>query len=544
MLVLIALLVGLPVLGMGQLLMDRAQRDARETELARATAGASSGAATVGDRLATLVDQTESISASITIRQLVVERDAPGLEQWLADLRPLYAGDVRQLFILLPAGEFLASAPSQRGLSGTSFSHVDYFVGGTNPWRPFVSQVYRTTFDNQPPAATIAVPILSAHGDPLGLLCAAIDLTRAQAWLGPLTALFDDVYVVDQSGRLIFGVNGSDTTPLRDLSADPNVAAAVARSDVNTESEDLFAGARRFVASAHVPGIDWTVLVGQSPVRGAGRMSALSDGLLVMRLSLVGLLLGAGVLLSRTTLRQQRLALANLERLNESKSDFVAVVSHELRTPLTGIQGFSEMIRDEELTPAEIKDFANDINTEARRLTRMITAMLDLDRMESGKMVQHRELIDLGSVIAEAVDRQRTNAPQHQFAIAFDLTPSEVWADRDQITQVVTNLLSNAVKYAPEGGAITVGVVRLGDAAHCWVRDEGMGIPERSLEDVFERYSRVETTKTRTIQGTGLGLPIVREICQAHGGRVWVESLPGKGSTFHFTLPLDARRGS
>jgi two-component system sensor histidine kinase VicK len=97
------------------------------------------------------------------------------------------------------------------------------------------------------------------------------------------------------------------------------------------------------------------------------------------------------------------------------------------------------------------------------------------------------------------------------------------------------------VKYSPDGGTITVGTERLDDAAHCWVRDQGMGIPPESIETVFERYSRLETTKTRSIQGTGLGLPIVREICQAHGGRAWADSTQGSGSTFHVTLPFDPR---
>jgi signal transduction histidine kinase len=270
-------------------------------------------------------------------------------------------------------------------------------------------------------------------------------------------------------------------------------------------------------------------------------LSVLLDGLLALRLALLGLLLGGGVLLSRTTLRQQRIALADLRKLNKSKSDFVSVVSHEFRTPLTGIQGFSEMIRDEDLSTEDVKDFANDINKDAHRLSRMITELLDLDRMESGRMSQNRERVDLSALATEAVAHARPNASRHTFAMELDPALPEIWADRDRITQVLTNLISNAVKYSPDGGTITVGTERLDDAAHCWVRDQGMGIPPESIETVFERYSRLETTKTRSIQGTGLGLPIVREICQAHGGRAWADSTQGSGSTFHVTLPFDPR---
>ena len=541
MLTLIALLVGVPMMVIGQVLADRAQADSRETELVRVSAGASAGATTVSEQIATLISRTQSISASVTIRALVRQRDGPALEDWLADLVPLYAGDVQRLFILDPAGLFIASAPTQRGLSGSDFSAADYYVGATDPWRPFVSRVYRTTFENQPAAITIAVPVVDAHGNPLGLLCAAIDLTRAQKWLEPLTVLYDDVYVIDQQGLLVFGVNGVDATPLRDLTADPNVRDARAGLAVRTGADDLFTGARRFVAAAPVAGVGWSVLVGESPASSTERLSHALDGLLALRLALLLLLLGGGVLLSRTTLRQQEIALSDLRKLNKSKSDFVSVVSHEFRTPLTGIQGFSEMIRDEELTMAEAKDFANDINKDAHRLSRMITELLDLDRMESGRMTQNRERVDLGALATEAVEHQRRTASRHRFAMELDPSLHEIWADRDRITQVLTNLISNAVKYSPSGGTITVGTSMLDDAAHCWVRDEGMGIPAESLEEVFERYSRVETTKTRSIQGTGLGLPIVREICQMHGGRAWAESTLTKGSTFHITLPFDQR---
>jgi signal transduction histidine kinase len=542
MLVLIALLVGVPMLIIGQGLADAAQRGSRETELVRVDAGAGAGATTVAGRLQGLIYQSQSIATSVAFRELLQERDGPAMEDRLGQLLPRYGGEVQRLFILSPKGTFIAGSPPQRNLDGADFSQADFFVGASDPWRPFVSAAYRTTFDFEPTAATLAVLVVDGRGAPLGVLCAALDLSRAQTWLEPISGLFDDVYVVDRQGRLVFGANGRrSAAPLRDLNADPNVTSARAGLDVRTESNDLFAGEPRFVGSAPVVGAGWTVFVGTSPVESTQRLSVLLDGLLALRLVLLFLLLGGGVLLSRTTLRQQKIALADLRKLNKSKSDFVSVVSHEFRTPLTGIQGFSEMIRDEDLSTDEVKDFANDINKDAHRLSRMITELLDLDRMESGRMTQNRERVDLGALVTEAVQHARPTASRHAFVLELDPALPEIWADRDRITQVLTNLISNAVKYSPDGGTIRVGTARLDDAAHCWVRDEGMGIPPESIETVFERYSRLDTTKTRTIQGTGLGLPIVREICQAHGGRAWAESTQGSGSTFHVTLPFDAR---
>ncbi len=237
---------------------------------------------------------------------------------------------------------------------------------------------------------------------------------------------------------------------------------------------------------------------------------------------------------------QQRRAVEQLERLNSAKSDFVSIVSHEFRTPLTGIQGFSELIRDEDLTPAEMKEYAADINNDAQRLNRMITEMLDLDRMESGRMTLSRERTDVNAIVSEAADRLGVNSPRHPVHLNLDPELPLVDLDKDKITQVVLNLLSNAVKYSPGGGKITITTRVEGDFVHVFVRDSGLGIPAESLEKVFERYSRLESGATRYIQGTGLGLPIARQIIELHGGHAWVESTVGEGSVFQFTLPLVA----
>jgi signal transduction histidine kinase len=237
---------------------------------------------------------------------------------------------------------------------------------------------------------------------------------------------------------------------------------------------------------------------------------------------------------------RQKAAVAELERLNRAKSDFISIVSHEFRTPLTGIQGFSEMMQGEELTLEEMREYSGDINKDAHRLNRMITEMLDLDKMESGRMQLHREPVDLNAIITESVDGLRPNAPRHQLSLRLDPFVGEVSGDRDKLTQVMANLLNNAVKYSPNGGEIVVSTRVEGSTAHLVVRDRGMGIPEGALEAIFERYGRVESPATRHIQGTGLGLPIVRQIVQLHGGTVWAESTVGEGSLFHVTLPRAA----
>jgi signal transduction histidine kinase len=237
-------------------------------------------------------------------------------------------------------------------------------------------------------------------------------------------------------------------------------------------------------------------------------------------------------------LAAQREANRQLEQLNKAKSDFVSVISHEFRTPLTGIQGFSELMRDEEFGLEEMKSFAAEINREAERLNRMISELLDLDRMESGRMVLHPETVDLNAVVTQTVEGARPTAPGHELRLELDPGLPPLPADRDKLTQVVVNLLSNAIKYSPDGGEVAVGTRRAGAEAHLWVRDRGVGIPPAALEVIFERYTRVEGGSHRYIKGTGLGLPIVREIARLHGGRAWAESEVGRGSVFHLALPL------
>ena len=232
--------------------------------------------------------------------------------------------------------------------------------------------------------------------------------------------------------------------------------------------------------------------------------------------------------------------LAGLERLNKMKSEFVSMVSHEFRTALVGIQGFSELIRDDDLEVPDIKGLAGDINSEAERLNRMIGEMLDLDRMEAGKIRLALGPVDLNKLLRESMERTRLTTDKHSLVEDLDVALPLVTGDSDRLVQVVSNLLSNAVKYSPGGGEIRVSSRIDGDLVHVSVIDHGQGIPKEFIPKVFGRYERFESNYTAKVAGTGLGLAISRQIIELHGGRIWVESEAGKGSTFHFAIPIAA----
>lgn len=242
-------------------------------------------------------------------------------------------------------------------------------------------------------------------------------------------------------------------------------------------------------------------------------------------------------------LEAQREANSNLEKLDRTKSEFLSIVSHEFRTALTGIQGFSELIRDGGLEPDEVRAYGGYIFNDADRVNRLIGDMLDLDRMESGRMTIRTTAVDVNEVLTEAISRAAASTVTVEFKADLDPRLPIVAGDRDRLIQVMSNLVNNAVKYSPEGGTVTISSRVEGGFALVSVTDTGIGIPSDEIAHVFERFRRVRSGAAQAIPGTGLGLTIVKQIVEMHGGKIWVESALGHGSSFHFTIPLAAEGG-
>ncbi|TMD28760.1 MAG: PAS domain S-box protein [Chloroflexi bacterium] len=237
-------------------------------------------------------------------------------------------------------------------------------------------------------------------------------------------------------------------------------------------------------------------------------------------------------------LQATRDANANLEKLDQTKSEFLSIVSHEFRTALTGIQGFSELIRDGGLEADELRAYGGYIFNDADRVNRLIGDMLDLDRMESGRMSMRTADVDINDIVMEAISRAAPAAGAVEFKSDLDPRLPIVAGDRDRLIQVLSNLVNNAVKYSPDGGTVTLASRVDGRFALISVTDTGIGIPQDEIGHVFERFRRVRSGAAQSIPGTGLGLTIVKQIVEMHGGKIWVESAVGHGSSFHFTIPL------
>ena len=232
--------------------------------------------------------------------------------------------------------------------------------------------------------------------------------------------------------------------------------------------------------------------------------------------------------------------ITRLKELEKIRQDFVANVSHELRTPLTTIKGYAETLLEGALKEEVAPQFVQVIKRHTDRLTKIVEDLLMLSKIESKEFQLKIEAISLRDLIDDVIDFVKEPAEKKKISISRSEIPSSlsVEADRNYLEQVFINLLDNAIKYNHEKGKITISVTEMDPREIRFsIEDNGIGIPREDLPRIFERFYRVDKGRSKELGGTGLGLSIVKHLVQAHGGKVWAESQPGKGSTFYFTLP-------
>lgn len=226
------------------------------------------------------------------------------------------------------------------------------------------------------------------------------------------------------------------------------------------------------------------------------------------------------------------------ERLDRARSDLVATVSHEIRSPLTSVKGFTRtmLLRWERFSDDQKRTMLATINEDADRVTRLLTELLDVSRIDAGRVQLRRQLVDVAGVVYAIADKvgHRPEGAGRDLLVDVDRDLPPVLADPDKLEQMVTNLVENALKYAPES-PVQVRVAAEDERMHLSVTDRGPGIAPDQRRRIFEKFGRGRGER-RT--GTGLGLFITRGLAEAHGGTVWCDSTPGEGSTFHLVLPL------
>ena len=233
------------------------------------------------------------------------------------------------------------------------------------------------------------------------------------------------------------------------------------------------------------------------------------------------------------------------QKIDRERRNFVSNVSHELRTPLTSIKSYTEALVDGAWENKEIAPgFLKVIETETDRMMRMITDLLNLSRMDQNRLALEKEFINMNELVLHIVNRfemvlQSEPYREKNYRILTDITQRDLWVelDQDKITQVLDNIINNAIKYSPDGGRIIVRLMETHTDIIVSVSDEGLGIARKDIPHLFDRFYRVDKARSRAMGGSGLGLAIAQEVVQLHGGKIWVNSIENKGSTFFVSLP-------
>lgn len=233
-----------------------------------------------------------------------------------------------------------------------------------------------------------------------------------------------------------------------------------------------------------------------------------------------------------------------LRELDRMRADFVAMVSHELRNPIATVRGYAILLRDrpERFSPQEHRRFTEVIVDESDRLSTLVEDVMDVARMEAGEFTYAFYPYDPRALLKEAIDEMRSLTPERMLISEVPDDLPQVRGDRDRMKQVVYNLLSNATRYSSDGTSVTASARVEADTLVVSVEDHGIGIAPEDRPRLFQRFARVRKPGMEHVKGTGLGLYISRQIIEAHGGTIWVESQPRRGSTFSFAVPMNGPR--
>ena len=379
------------------------------------------------------------------------------------------------------------------------------------------------------PTVAYVIPLTGATGTVRGALVFEADIGPESAFTQEVVELrrgrTGQFSFVDDQGTV---VASSDTATIAKPFADPSTLH---------QQPGFHRRGHQVSAVAKVTSVGWSAVFTQDAAEFDGGLARRIDTavLLLVVGGLVAAAIGFFALLRR--LRRARLEQRRLQEINRTTEEFISIVSHELRTPVAGVVGFLQTTADHwpVMTDDARRQAVDRALANARRLYLFSQEILDTSRLEEGTLVGDFDVVDLRGELEVVVAARRELSPDRLIALWIPDEPVFVQADDNRIRQVFSNLLDNAVKHSPPSSPVAVRMELDENAVIVHVSDEGPGLPAGELERIFERFVRGRGT---TVQGTGLGLHICRQIVEAHRGRIWAESTEGRGATFTVQLPL------
>jgi signal transduction histidine kinase len=517
--------------------------------LARKSAVAYLAATTLSEKFDRLSDVGVALATRVRFRELVAAgrwKEAIGILRAVPEDFPF----VDRIELLEPRGTVMADIPAS-GATGRNFAQREWYQGISAGWQPYVSGAYRRTDAPQVDVFAVATPITDKGARVTGILLLELRLDRFFDWVERIESpRGETIFVVDRAGRLVF----HPAHPARGESVDFREAPGVARALAGRAGVEVAYNPfdKEDVIAAHTPGgHGWGVVVQQS-VRLAFEQKNLLLGLLRVAYALAALLsitavyLAARVAGERERVKEDGLIKARLEErvaertaqleaANRELESFSYSIAHDLRSPLRAIDGFSRILLDEHSghLPAEAQRQLGVVRSNAQKMGRLIDDLLGFARL--ARQPVKKSVVDMPALVRACLDELSEERKGRAVSVSVAELPSAI-ADAAMLKQIWLNLISNALKYtrARPDASVQIGFQRAGEEIAYYVSDNGVGFDMEYVDKLFGVFQRLH--RAEDYEGTGVGLAIVAQIVQRHGGRVWTHAEPGRGATFYFTL--------
>jgi len=546
--VLIGLLVILSVTG--YFFFESLRLEEQKT-LAESDAIARSVAASIQARQDGHMNTLLAYAGRFRFREAIERRDRAEALVHLRQLRESFP-ELDQPFLADSTGVVWATYPEVPEVYGRSFAHRDWYRGVSQEWRPYVSEVFRVAAADQSLAVALVAPIQGLDGKVIGIIGSAQRLDVIRQWLLSTEVPDGGLYVVDRKGQLVFHPTRTRPEHLSAYARVPVVERLLRGEEGIAETQNPVEGQVRLSAYRRLPSLGWGLVVYREKNRALqhNRTFILVFGtaglLLTAALAVLGVVATrnhrqtvVALALVEDRTRQLEEARAEAERASRAKSEFLSRMSHELRTPLNAILGFGQVLEFERLE-ADQRESVGYILKAGRHLLGLIDEVLDIARIEAGRLSLSLEPVQVKQVVDEARSMIRPLAAERNIRLQVEVPEDAdryVLADRQRLKQVLLNLLSNAVKYNREGGEVIFSWEEApGGRVRFAVADAGPGIPPEKVAQLFTPFERLGVEETG-VEGTGLGLALSKALMEAMGGTMGVESAVGKGSVFWFELP-------